>query len=514
MSWRRKFERALAWLTASLVTIAAGCGGNDRDLFIDSDAAVRGGAGSGADAATTGALPCRSDKDCTPLGMLCAPEVGACVECLVPADCPANSDCTNHRCAAFTSCKNSLDCPQGQVCDGSALRCVECVTDTDCAAESQCADHACKLRCTSDKTCTPLGLLCDPVAGHCVHCVMNRECEPNGHCSAGNCVTNICSPGGARCNGNAVVTCNEMGDAYVLGEDCGSLQCEEGGGQAQCSANDAGADDAGSGGASGAGGSGGSGGTGGSGGGGAGSGGYGGGGCAEPTAAPCISIPRFAGSQVVDGNGDEFCHVPAAVFQIAAAPYVNPALHPSSPEVVTLRVAWSPDALHVHVHVDDPSVVPDTTTTVWGGDNIQVFFAGTTLMTGAYTGLEDAGATHVLVSAPTSAGISTAVFAYNAAFTGVSRGLVPPQDFASRVVAGGYEVELQLPWGIGASIAAGKRIGFDFIAGARNPPSTTFDVEGGFANNPVAGDTYYSCGSGRPTTPGCDDRTWCVPTLE
>jgi hypothetical protein len=73
----------------------------------------------------------------------------------------------------------------------------------------------------------------------------------------------------------------------------------------------------------------------------------------------CAKVPHFtARTQVVDGIGDEFCDVPAMEFDVATCPKVLTfGSEPGAlPEKVFLRIAWSPDAFHLHIRVIDPSV--------------------------------------------------------------------------------------------------------------------------------------------------------------
>lgn len=238
----------------------------------------------------------------------------------------------------------------------------------------------------------------------------------------------------------------------------------------------------------------------------------GGEGCVATLGDYCRCMPRFVGAQVIDGAGNEFAALAPLTFALSAAPYLNPGRSSSLPEMVTLRAGWSDIALHVHVHVDDPSIVPDPSESLWNGDNVQLFVAPTDNLTGTYTGTEDGGAIHVLISAPDVADVSHAITIYQ---NGVSTntpfitGL-----FASRRVTGGYEIEAQLHWLLVANPRqSGARIGFDLLVGAASDPSQGLALEGGLANNPVSASSP-ACDLGGRVQPGCDDRTWCRPVLE
>jgi hypothetical protein len=221
-------------------------------------------------------------------------------------------------------------------------------------------------------------------------------------------------------------------------------------------------------------------------------------------------MPKFVGTQVVDGAGDEFADLPPMTFALSSAPYVNPGYAAPLPEIVTLRAGWSDVALHVHVHVTDPSIAPDSSSTLWNGDNVQVFSAGSDTLTGTYTGTEDGGAIHLLISAPDVGDLSRAVVIYqngvasNSPFvTGV---------FAGRRVTDGYEIEVELEWSPYAEPRlSGAGIGFDLVVGAAS--SEVLALEGGLANKLVSGSSP-ACDLGGRVQPGCDDRTWCTPMLE
>lgn len=226
----------------------------------------------------------------------------------------------------------------------------------------------------------------------------------------------------------------------------------------------------------------------------------------------CECMPRFLGSQSVDGAGDEFSVFAPMTFALVSAPYVNAGRAGAQPETVTLRAAWSDVGLHVHVHVEDPSIVPDSSATLWNGDNVQLFAAPTGDLTGTYMGTEDGGAIHVLISAPDLTDVSRAVVIYQngaASNSTFVNGL-----YATRRVAGGYEVEVQLKWLPAAAKPQSRgRVGFDLLVGAASDSSVGLALEGGLANNPVSGSSP-ACELGGRVQPGCDDRTWCRPLLQ
>jgi hypothetical protein len=143
---------------------------------------------------------------------------------------------------------------------------------------------------------------------------------------------------------------------------------------------------------------------------------------------------------------------------------------------------------------------------------VQFFAAGAGVLTGAYTGTEDGSALHVLVAAPSAADTTKAVVIVQ---NGVSVTTPFAQGtYAGRRVASGYEIELQLPWASNAEARkSGARIGFDLVVGSATLTSGGLVLEGGLANKTVTASSV-ACALGGRVHPGCDDRTWCTPTLE
>jgi hypothetical protein len=218
---------------------------------------------------------------------------------------------------------------------------------------------------------------CDQARGLCARCVATTDCAMNQHCAAGECVPNVCNPGQSSCKGNAVVSCSSAGDAFGPPQDCGAQGCVATQGGARCgmgSGDDAGpSTDGGSGVDTGQ--------------------PVEAGGCTVTPGNVCVVLPRFTElSQTVDGVGNEFCNISPTIFRLTDLPYTNPTPPPNLPTVVTLRAAWSESYLHMHIHVEDPNILVDPTgTKLWNGDNVQVFFAGTANLGGAYSGTETGG---------------------------------------------------------------------------------------------------------------------------
>jgi hypothetical protein len=386
-----------------------------------------------------------------------------CVECLFDEDCRGEGEtCEFSTCVAHSPCANSLDCvDEDFVCDANRSICVRCVTNSDCGDDSVCENERCYLNCDSDLDCTPMGQLC---TGSCVDCIVDGDCGDDEYCGGYECQPQVCVPDSQACDGPAALTCNAQGSAFASRIDCGSRDCEMDGDTATCTVDPN---------------------------------------CQNGTVDLCESIPRFTGTQVLDGSADDFC-VPAMTYALTEAGWVNPNFDAELPTVVTARVGWSAEAMHVHVHVEDPAIYisSDTTSNKWNGDSVQVFLAGTDTLTGNYTGTQDGGATHIIA---TPDGTAIEIFEGSSVLTnGFS-------DVVGRSVADGYEIELRIPWASSADArSSGAAFGFNLGVTADDTGSGSV-LEGMLANNSVTTPATY-CSSG--AFPGCDDRTWCLPVLE
>jgi hypothetical protein len=69
--------------------------------------------------------------------------------------------------------------------------CVACIVTADCKGSGDlCIDHKCvpQTPCVTDKQCTTSGLICNKVSGFCVQCNDTSDC-PNGQtCKANHCL--------------------------------------------------------------------------------------------------------------------------------------------------------------------------------------------------------------------------------------------------------------------------------------------------------------------------------------
>ena len=185
------------------------------------------------------------------------------------------------------------------------------------------------------------------------------------------------------------------------------------------------------------------------------------------------------------------------------------------------RVGWSADAVHVHVHVDEPGgvIAPSPTGLVYDGDAIELYLSPLQTRTGYYGPGSDVGA-QVIVAAPSADSMPEARWEgllWIDPDSGTTSSSVAPSGLsvAARRVAGGYEVEMQVPWTWVAAFAQGPAtvpgggsvIGLDFAVDVSDGVSmrafqSSLRVEGPALACPVGA-----------LAPFCDDRMWCSPTL-
>jgi hypothetical protein len=167
---------------------------------------------------------CTSDKQCTPLSMVCDKDKGACVQCLVDGDCPgALTTCKAQTCQdPGIACTTSKMCPEGQLCSKATGVCVFCEGDGDCDQNQYCLDTICKAD------------VCSANEGTCIDAVTRKTCLPNGSgwteskcggdlsCIDGDCAKVICTPGAKQCAAteHGIVTCNGNGTAWGVAEFC------------------------------------------------------------------------------------------------------------------------------------------------------------------------------------------------------------------------------------------------------------------------------------------------------
>ncbi|MEK6675241.1 MAG: hypothetical protein AABZ47_06250 [Planctomycetota bacterium] len=151
-----------------------------------------------------------ANSPCT-AGLLCNETLDACVECLVSADCPSDSNpCTDEVCDPNGDCQsvnNTLPCNDGLHC-----------TRTDACNGGVCVGSG--VRCTS-----PSQPICDEALDRCVQCLMDSTCDTDGLL----CTTDTCNVAGGNClpRTNNTNPC-EDGMFCTVGDICGGGVCNAG----------------------------------------------------------------------------------------------------------------------------------------------------------------------------------------------------------------------------------------------------------------------------------------------
>ncbi len=486
----RTLSLLLALPAVGLVTYACG-GANNTGVLPDGGAGAgstgsgSGGEGSGTGGTGTGEagssgtggagnvpVSCQSDKACAATEQVCDVARAVCVDCLIDTDCGDAAECKLGECKAFTPCESSKQCGDDEVCDTVLGRCVQCVGANDCPDGNLCVDSECRASCGSDKDCSAQDQVCDTLNGFCVGCLTNEDCDESQYCeqTAHACASDICTPDSTQCSDDTLMTCNVDGTGFD------QLACPEGcvtdDGPAHCADIIAPT-------------------------------------CEGATADPCTSIPKFTGTQVVDGDPDEFCDVPyrimtpqnAGLFAGPTGAITTPSGTETSQAIV--RVAWSPGYLHLHVRVVDPALVTMTNPYEYDGDNVQLFVSpvvpssGET-MTPNYCATVYSAANQLFMVPGDNSTASRFVCTSWAPSTGYT--------YLSKLTNDGYEVEAQVPWAGGVTQAAGANVGFDLMVGVNN--SSIREYEYGLY---IEAGSSASCGSAKSLW--CDAGLWCTPKL-
>ncbi len=230
----------------------------------------------------------------------------------------------------------------------------------------------------------------------------------------------------------------------------------------------------------------------------------------------CTSLPRFTGTQRIDGVGDELCALALDAWDKRTTPFQIPT--PPTADVdprAELRVGWSSVGLHLHVHVVDPTgvIVSPPEASVAESDSVEIYASGFVPTGGDYDDVSDLGAIHVIVTPP-GAGLGARANIFDSRYDHAAVAM-SPSLYAVRIVSDGYEVEMQLPWTLISRTAppsSGAGIGFDVALNKDRASDHKRILQTflGYRTDPV---TPSSCTISKPE-PWCDDRTWCVPKLE
>jgi hypothetical protein len=433
------------------------------------------------------------------------------VECTKPADCADEKVCVSYQCVAATPCASSADCQNGKVCDTTNSSCVECLAEGDCTSTQHCIQNTCRTACASDKECTPNGLLCSTTLTVCVECSAQKACPTGTYCnSSGLCKPAVCTAGQSMCLDTGVASCKPDGSGYGEAIACkADKPCAAYAGVAACGGPsptiDGGVD-------------------------------IDGGSIDSPilscslvdsgtqgTATPCTTIPELTFTQTVDGKDDEFCNVPSFQFGVKTDGvkihnYNN--IPDSQFEVITARVAWSAAGFSAYFDVQDSSVQTvfdkdptQATTKSYQGDSIELFISSNNNVSGLTD--TDTNSLHVILPAAGPA-VSVKTSNSSGSSTGTPTALAVTQ-YKQTKTSTGYAIEVQLPWPGGTAPSAGTQVRFDLgLNSADSICSGVDDMRDAqllYYVGAVTGTT--TCQSSNDgTVPYCDDRTWCVTTLQ
>jgi hypothetical protein len=356
----------------------------------------------------------------------------------------------------------------------------ECNKDADCDDGKLCISGECLAECQSDKDCRG-GQLCGD-ADVCVDCITDTDCDDGETCSdEGTCDKPNLHMGGATSTGGTLNQGGKQSQGGSLSGSSGSLN------QGGTLNGEGGAEPS--------------------------NGGTGsiGGDCEMEPIDPCVGLPHFTGSQIVDGNGSEFCDVPPFTLALAGATYYRaPAAPITASTEATFRVGWSATALHVWVEVTDLTPYPNTSNSllnIWNGDNLEIFASPKT-PAGMfnYSRAYEYGAFQVIAAPP-----GALPPAGQAAFTSTGYATaVPGAQYKVSATASGYTFEAQIPWTTAAP-TAGMPMGFD--AGLSDDIDGLYNASVEYRNYYAL--LYNASYVGNCTMhyePYCDSRNWCHPT--
>jgi len=312
------------------------------------------------------------------------------------------------------------------------------------------------------------------------------------------CVPDVCDSTQSACSGTSVAGCDSVGDVFDNYTSCSaSKPCSVRGAVASCGgvpSLDGGASDAPSSPRDGGGGS-----------------------CAGGTAVdPCkAGIPKFTGTQTVDGSGSELCSLPYFVLNAQNAAKVSNynSVPESQFETATARVGWDSSGFHAFVEVQDSSVqtvqmadASQASSKSYLGDSIELFVSSNNSVTGLTS--SDSNTVHLVIPAS-----GPAVSVKDTASSGTSTALATSQ-YAQAITSTGYAIEVLIPWP-GSAPSAGSAVRFDMALNSADKSFSGIDkMRDGqlvYFIGSLSGAT--TCQTSDGTVPWCDDRTWCQANL-
>jgi hypothetical protein len=229
-------------------------------------------------------------------------------------------------------------------------------------------------------------------------------------------------------------------------------------------------------------------------------------------------IVRFQGQQTIDGLPEEFCNLTPIIFHAATMGAAVTGTSDSTDAVVSLRLAWSDTGLHLHANVAESLVLselPDGQP--YQGDALEIMLTGSLPdggggLTGNYPD-PDPGFRFV-IGAPEPNGDVPCQVSTSSGANPLTCEDLPYLSATSVNVDGGFDVEAMINWppeSDGGSLLTTRNIRFDVsfdrrgLDGGRAFQSSFYFEDAGPTATRCAADAY---------APYCDDRSWCLTTLE
>jgi hypothetical protein len=439
--------------------------------------------------------PCTSKSDCS-AEPICDTTRGVCVQCTKDAECTTNQACNANKCVPVAVCKNNGDC-SSNLCDTANSRCLECIVDSHCTGSNvHCLRNLCRPACATNADCTSLGMVCDTSNKVCMQCMTSKDCPASWYCLMNACVPDVCDATQSACNGTSVAGCGTDGDVFDNFTSCtASKPCSVRGAVATCGGVPVGKDA------------------------GVSSDGPSSPGdaavasiCAAGTTADLCKtgVPKFSGTQTVDGNGSELCSLPYFTLSAQNAAKVNNYTNaPTSQfETATVRVGWDASGVHLWIEVKDASIQTaymkdssQATNKAYLGDSIELFIASSSSVTGLTS--KDTNTIHLIIPAN-----GPAVSVKDTGSSGTPT-VLPVNQYAQATTGTGYAIEALIPWP-GTAPSAGSAVRFDMVLNSADKTFTDLDgMRDGqlvYYLGQVSGST---CQSSEGTLPWCDNRTWC-----
>jgi Cys-rich repeat protein len=326
------------------------------------------------------------------------------------------------------------------------------------------------------------GQICNPATDECVECLSDSQCGEGEECRQNTCTEIISCASSDTCPAELGV-CHSQLDRCVECEI--DLDCPE---QNSCVGRVCVAESSG---------------------------------CAMG-ADPCTSgrIVPMNGAQVLDGRGDEFCHIPGFELNFRNAARGNNEL----PHSMVMRVAWSTDAFHLYAEVEDSEVVTNPETEyLWSGDVVELFLApqAPSELSGFFSGRVDG--VQLLIAPPTATEPARAARLFwmpsqdnPANYVQVREAMT--SGFAARATATGYAVEARLPWSMFGprtpDIETGIGVAFDVGFSTANGQSISNPNDGREGAVVLyAGPTQGVNTCSGDQVPWCNSTTWCPVEL-